>query len=295
MELLYSEEHLRCINYDRGDNPIIEIVSIEKSGSWENLPLGNKLVFLLNGEISFSFGRFINCRIGKKRIIYLPTGYNFSCEALEGSTLLVIRIQGYTRFCDDYHFKDLEKNIPGGVADYINRVKETVPATLEINGVMERFVDSLLQYISAGAKCKCFYTIKIKELFYIFRWFYPKEALADFFQSSLKGGSEFAAYIMDTWHKYRSVGDLANAMNYTVSGFEKRFKRVFGISPYKWMTNQKAERIFNQVRTTSLTFKQISSDFGFTSLSHFNDFCKTNFGKSPGDIRENSGIGGNPE
>lgn len=294
MELLYSEEHLGCINYDQGNNPVIEIVSIEKSESWGNLSLGNKLIFLLNGEISFSYGKFTNCQIGNKRIVYLPTGHNFICKAIENTTLLVMRIQGYTHFCDDYHFKDLEKNTPNA-PKHTSSVETTEPATLEINNIMEKYLDALLQYIGAGAKCRHFYLIKIKELFYIFRWFYPKQALLQFFQCHLKGGSEFAAYIMDTWYKYRSVGELAEAMNYTVSGFEKRFKRVFGISPYKWMMNQKAERIYHQVRTTDLTFKQISSDFGFTSLSHFNDFCKANLGKSPGDIREKSGIGGNHE
>jgi len=292
MELLYSEEHLRCINYDTGGNPIIEVLSIEKGKLWENISLGNKLIFVLNGEIKFSLGKFTNCHIGKSQIIYLPTGYNFLCTAVEDCKLLVMCIQGQTRFCDDYNFMDLEKDILY-IPNY--SMAEARPATLEINGIMEKYIEALLEYIGAGAKCKCFYLIKIKELFYIFRWFYPKETLIDFFQSALKGGTDFAAYIMDAWHKYSSVGEMAEAMNYTVSGFEKRFKRIFGVSPYKWMLNQKAERIFHQLRTTDLTLKQISSNFGFNSLSRFNDFCKSNLGKSPGDIREKNRIGGNPE
>lgn len=293
MELLYSEEHLRCINYDRGANPVIEIASVKKNELWENLPLGNKLIFLLSGEISFSFGKYINCRTGEKGIMYLPAGHKFICRALEDSKLIIISIQGHTYFCEDYHFKDLEKNTLN-VFDCSKSAVEK-PVILEINEVMDKYLDILLQYLDAGAKCKAFYIIKIKELFYIFRWFYPKETLVDFFQYSLKGGTQFASYIMDTWSKYKSVGELAEAMNYTVSGFEKRFKRVFGVSPYKWMVNQKAEKVFHQVRTTDLTFKQISSNFGFTSLSRFNDFCKANFGKPPGDLRENYGIGGNDE
>lgn len=293
MELLYSEEHLRCINYDQDKNPIVEVISVEKDELWENLPLGNKLIFLLDGEISFSFGKFTNCRIRKDRIIYLPGGYRFVCKGLESSTFIVVCVQGHTYFCEDYHFKDLEK-MSISMPRYPNQAI-IEPATLEINEAMARYLESLLQYIGAGAKCKSFYQIKIKELFYIFRWFYPKEALIDFFQSSLRGGSQFTTDIMNNWAKYKSVGDMAEAMNYTVSGFEKRFKRVFGVSPYRWMINQKAERIFHQVRMTDLTFKQISSDFGFTSLSRFNDFCKTNFGKPPGYIRGNDRIGENDE
>ncbi len=295
MELLYSEEHLSCINYDKGgENPIIEAVSIEKGKLWENVPLGNKLIFVLDGgEILFSLGKFTNCQIRKSQILYLPAGYNFLCKAVEDCSLLVMCIQGQARFCDDYNFTDLEKDI-SQVSKYSSATQVKL-GTLEINEIMEKYLDVLLEYIDAGANCKCFYLIKIKELFYIFRWFYPKEVLVEFFQNALKGGNDFATYIMDAWYKYKSVGELAEAMNYTVSGFEKRFKRVFGISPYKWMINQKAERIFHQLRTTDLTLKQISSNFGFTSVSHFNDFCKANIGKSPGDIREKSRIGGNLE
>lgn len=293
MKLLYLEEHLRCINYDRGENPIIELVSVEKDKLWNNLPLGNKLVFLLKGEILFSFGKFTDCLLKNKQILHLPTGHNFTCSALDDSTLLVMCIQGNTSFCDDYLFKDLEKHTPNMFNN--QDTIELKPATLEINSFMEKYIDALLDYINIGAKCKHFYQIKIKELFYIFRWFYPKETLMDFFWYALKGGNEFAACIINTWPKYKSVNELAQAMNYSVSGFEKRFKRVFGVSPYKWITNQKAERIFHKVRTSNLGFKQISADFGFTSLSHFNDFCKTNLGKSPGDIRGNNEIGGNHE
>lgn len=292
MELLYSAEHLRCINYDRGENPVMELIVVEKEKTWENRLLGNKLVFLLSGKIMFSTGQFSNCMVEEKRILYLPTGYQFQFKSIVHSTLLVMEIHGQRYFCDNYSFKDLEKNI--SISKYSNP-KEDGPITLEINEILEKYLDPLIQFIQKQAKCKCFYNLKIKELFYIFRWFYTKETLFQFFQSALKGGDEFASYIMDNWNKYNTVGELSEAMNYTVSGFEKRFKRVFGISPYKWMINQKAERIFHQVRTTDLTFKQISSNFGFTSLSHFNDFCKAHLGDSPGDIRKNNAIGGNPE
>lgn len=293
MKLLYSEEHLRCINYDLDKNPVIEEILIDKNELWKNLPLENKLIFILKGEISFSFGKFIDCQIGDKKVIHLPAGYNFACKSLSNSKLLSISIRGQSRFCDDYLFKDLERDTSNSL-EYI-ALEEINPATLDINEVLEKYLDTLQQYLNAGVRCKSFYQIKIKELFYIFRWFYTKEALMRFFQSSLKGGDEFAACIIETGHKYRSVSELAESMNYTVSGFEKRFKRIFGISPYKWMIHQKAGKIFHQVRTTDLTFKQISSNFGFTSLSRFNDFCKTNLGKPPGDIRENNRIGGNHE
>ncbi|MDR2955402.1 MAG: AraC family transcriptional regulator [Prevotella sp.] len=312
MELLYKREHLGCVNYEDHKRPMVELVSIDKDEPWENLPLENKLVFLLNGEIKFSYGKFSDCSINKKQIFYLPSDYLFKCKALEQSTLLLMCMRESTQFCDNFDFEDLarfpckeEPGNPGAGSDttkdiVINDIEgftsqESMPNTLEINDVMEQYLNFLEQCITVGLKCKFFYSIKVKELFYIFRCFYPKEKLNRFFNQILNGSSEFASFIIQNAYKYKSVTELAQDLNYTVSGFEKRFKRIFGASPYKWMTQQKAEKIFHEIRATEQTFKQISYNFDFTSLSHFNDFCKSKFGRTPGEIRQNKRNGGNVE
>jgi len=311
MDLLYKNEHLGCINYEQNKRPLIELITIEKNELWEKRPLENQLVFLLSGEIISSFGKFRDCPIHKKQIIYLPSDYHFSCKSLEKSTLMFFCLRGCTQFCDSFRFEDLVKypyksqeNIEEDLCitedieekEYILFEDQySTPNTLEINEVMDQYLDFLKQCITTGLRCKFFYSIKMKELFYIFRCFYPKEALNRFFCQVLNSGTEFASYILENSHQYKSVKELADAMNYTVSGFEKRFKRVFEISPYKWMTNQKAEKIYHEISTSEQTFKQISYNFGFTSLSHFNDFCKAKLGKTPRDIRRNRVNGENAE
>ena len=73
--------------------------------------------------------------------------------------------------------------------------------------------------------------------------------------------------------------------HYSLSGFQKRFKKVFGVSAYHWMKDVRSKSIYHQINSTEKSFKEISDEYGFSSPSHFNDFCKVHFGTTPGRIR----------
>ncbi len=83
----------------------------------------------------------------------------------------------------------------------------------------------------------------------------------------------------------KTVKELAQLTNYSVSGFEKKFKRVFNTSAGNWLKQQKSTIIFNDISNGSDSFKNISYQNGFSSISHFNNYCKLHFSKTPGEIR----------
>lgn len=75
-------------------------------------------------------------------------------------------------------------------------------------------------------------------------------------------------------------------MNNSTSTFRNRFKEVFGIPAYQWMKQQKIILIQQELELGTKSFKEIAYEYNFSSVQVFNDFCKTNFGKSPGEIRK---------
>ena len=90
--------------------------------------------------------------------------------------------------------------------------------------------------------------------------------------------------------KYKTITELAESMNYTISGFEKKFKKAFKTTPHLWIKQKKADKIYYDLTMTDICLKEIIDNYGFKSDSYFNDFCKTNFGESPGRIRKNRGV-----
>lgn len=289
IRLLYPNEHLYCENYSNRERPIIERKDLTKDSTWDINTLTNKIVFLMKGKLKFSFGYFCDEIIEEEKMLYIPAFYHFKGYAEEDVSLIIFRLETKMQFCDRYRVEDLVKQTSTIQLD--NNIASS--GSLEINAILKDYLVFLDTCISKGLKCKYFFEIKIKELFFLFRAFYEKEDLVMFFNMALSMNTNFAEHIMQNYSKYTTLVQLAESMNYSVSGFEKKFKRTFGTSPYRWMKKQKASKIYHEISTSDRSFKEISADFGFNSSSHFNDFCKDCFGQTPGNIRQNKMNGGN--
>jgi AraC-like DNA-binding protein len=123
---------------------------------------------------------------------------------------------------------------------------------------------------------------------FILRAFYTKEDLYRFFSPALTTDTWFSQFIMSNYNKYDNLTELAAAMNYTVSGFEKKFRKVFNQAPYAWMCRQRAREAYHCINTSDMSLKEISSMFGFNSHPAFIKFIRRNYGITPGQIRKNS-------
>jgi AraC-like DNA-binding protein len=110
--------------------------------------------------------------------------------------------------------------------------------------------------------------------------------LRAFFSAILSDDLKFSLHIMREYHPALTVGDLAKKMNYSLTGFEKRFKKVFDMPPSKWMQTQRAQAIYHEINCSDKTIAELGYEFGFSSPSHFNNFCRKIFKESLGNIRK---------
>jgi AraC-like DNA-binding protein len=286
MELLYLNEHISCRNYDKGPTPLIEVRKIEKSIPLEEQHMQSEILFLLKGEITYSFGMFNNNQMRQGQMLYLPVGYKLNYEADTETQLLFMRPCDRIRFCDRYKLEDLMHHMPEA-----QDIETEAPYIMEMNKIVKDYTNMLAYCVQKGLCCKYYYEQKIVELFYLFRYFYPKPQLGKFFCKALSCDSSFSHYVLQNYDKYQSLTELAASMNITLSGLEKRFKKVFNTSGYKWMNAHKAQKIYHAICIGESPFKKLSSEFGFASKSTFNDFCKKHLGETPGEIRKKNTFG----
>lgn len=282
MELLYPEEHVSCFNYDKNIRPTIETINL-RQGEDRNIYIqDHKLVFVLEGSIKFSSEGKTDEVLSKGKIALFSSHSDFYCKAEEDSYIMVVRLRDRVRLCDRYSLenliKDNEKN------------SDSTPVTpyLDINSVMWDFLRMLNERITEGLRCFYFFEIKIKEMFFLFRAYYPREELFRLFLPLLSRDTTFSDFILQNYHKAKTVKELAELANYSLSGFEKHFKRTFGISAGQWLNRQRAMRIYHEINCSTKTFKTISTEYGFSSPAHLNDYCKYQFGETPGSIRKNN-------
>lgn len=280
IRILYAKEHENCPNNDNRQRPAIEERFMEEGEVWEVQPWVNKIIFVLEGEVKYSIGMIEQYYVHQGQTFFLPANNSMSCNALGKTRLGIIRLYNKIQFCDSFHLEDLERMD-------IEEVQKDKPFLLEINPVMEKFVDILTICHRAGLRCRYYNEGKIKELMFILRAFYPKEDLRRFFAPALSTDTHFSQFIISNYNKYTNLTDFAQAMNYTVSGFEKKFRKVFSCSPYNWIRKQRAQDAYHYLNTSDMNLKQISDMFGFNSVAAFNKFIRQHFGMPPGQIRKN--------
>ena len=293
VQLLYAQEHLSCPNYDAGQYPAIEEVRIAPGEIRRVHPHVNKLVFVLQGQFEYSVGQVQLYPARRGNIFFLASGRSLWYRAVEDTRLLIVRLFGEMRFCDCFSIEDLYKMKNEKLK---MKNEDTGQATglpqgafhLEVNPVMEKYLEVLTLCRGAGLQCRYYHEGKIRELMYIFRAFYPKEDLGRLFATALSADARFSQQVMSCYSRYASLAEIAAAMNYTVSGFEKKFRKVFACSPYNWMVRQKAQDLWHCLITENMSLKEIAHRFGFSSTASLNNFFVKHFKVTPGQARLNS-------
>lgn len=284
MELLYKQKHLTCFNDDNGENPTIEVVKTVKGEEKSKKLTTNQIVFILEGRIQVNFKESPSCEVLKGQILFMPTGTRYSYRVLAQAMLVIFRVNHPVLLCDNYPVEKLyNAKEAKPVSDYEQETKQF--GRLEINPKVWHFLDGIVECISDGLKCRCWFEMKIKEFFLLLRAYYPKENIHDFLFLVLSRDAAFAEYIHRNWQKFSSVAGLAASLNMTPKYFSTRFVPIFGQPPSRWISRGKAHIISREIISTKKQFKQIAFENGFSSDTLFTRFCKKELGKTPTQIR----------
>lgn len=278
MGTLYLEKDPFCLNCEKDNDLIIEYIELMEDNPWTLTDKYSTMIFVMNGELLFSFSEYKNYLIGKGKALMIPINHKFSAITKQSSTLITIRIPEHIRFC---HCFALESLLSIKSNEYIYNL-----SYLDINEMLWMYLHNLQSYLTNGVKCFHLLELKTKELFFIFKAFYPKEKLLDFFYLHLSKDISFSDLVYKNYPKAKTAQELASLMNYSSSGFHKHFKRVFGMPAYQWILEKRSRNILYEISESKKTFKEISEEYGFNSPAHFNDFCKNKLGSSPGTIRK---------
>lgn len=282
MELRYAHEHTSCCNYAKANyelkdgGPAAMDHRLDKDTVFEGMLAVTELWFIMEGRLNATFDGVKNLDVARGLAVLIPVGSHYKVEAQAGSHIFICRVAPGLQLCHEFTLEDLYKE------------KEKVSQNtflLPINERVQAFLELAADCIDDGLRCTKYLQMKVSEVMYLLRVYYLKEELAAFFYPILNNDAEFARIIMKNWLSAKNKIELASMTHLSPSRFGVKFKEVFGVSPYKWLLSRRSERIYHELIHGNSSFKEISEEFKFNSVQHFNDFCKKQFGMTPGQIR----------
>ncbi len=97
--------------------------------------------------------------------------------------------------------------------------------------------------------------------------------------------SAVVQYINDNFTTDIQITSLAEIASLSVSQFDRRFKKVFGISPLKYITKTRIDAACIAIEKTHQTLTQIAYSTGFNDHSYFTKVFIRTIGKTPTEYR----------
>ncbi len=277
--LMCATECLDCFRYEQDENPACDIVDHSEGQKWSNTLLLGEIIIVRKGAISLSYDHFLNHRFVQDKILLLPPGCHFQAMAERESILFVFRIIHSPTLYENYPLKQLNEELKGiTVSNQIH--------TLDVIEPIVNLLNALDYNINNGLRCSYFLQQKVNELILLLRAYYPKEELINFFRPILLNSSRFTNFVLQNYRCVKTVKELASLYACSMSNFDKKFRKAFGMAPYQWIQERKVKTIYHELYMSDKPLKQISEEQGFKSLPQFNDYCKKHLGYPPGKMRK---------
>lgn len=124
--------------------------------------------------------------------------------------------------------------------------------------------------------------IKLEELFLYLAIHYPGQ-LQQFRNMSFEGDDAFVIRQAITSHidSNITVEELAFLCNMSLSSFKRKFARIYGNSPNKWLLEKRMERAAKMLRHDNRKASEIYFELGYENLSSFIQSFKQIYGITP--------------
>jgi len=255
----------------------VEYLSYTDEYAREELLPHCELFFVLSGNLFISYDRFLDCQVEAGKAFLLPTGCCFKMQIEKGTSLMLFRFEEIITFCGRASLRDLLCNSSNPVSDLY---------LLEVKPPIKSYLFFLKDILDKGGLTDHYFEIKTEELFHLLRGYYSNEELSLFLEPLVSEDVSFSNFVLTNYRKVKTVKEFSSLYTTSLSSFERKFKQVFGISPYQWMKDKKVQLVYHELNATDKPIKQIAEEQNFLSLPQFNDFCKKHLGFPPGKIRK---------
>ncbi|WP_234572495.1 helix-turn-helix domain-containing protein [Rhodohalobacter sp. 614A] len=167
--------------------------------------------------------------------------------------------------------------------DYDAQKTENV-LLLQPNKVFKNYISSLLPYLEKGKDMNPqMVRLKTKETVLIFLESNPelKNILFDF---SEPGKIDLEAYMNEHYTYNGSLSDFAYLTGRSLSTFRRDFKRIFKITPNKWLIKKRLKDACYLLKEKNMEPTEVFIETGFKNYSHFSARFKEEFGISPSHV-----------
>lgn len=276
MGILYLKEHTSCYNYTKCIREGFLYYKFQIGETSEEKNVTNHILFVMDGCLELFYnGELLKLSAGN--MICLHRGSICKISSPGKAKVVVAQFDDIIKGCEKFSLSELfDRNIRF----------ETEKYYLEIKYNLKLFLENLILYLESGAGCTHFHEIKLKELFWILRFYYTKSEQALLFRFILGKDYDFKRQVLNNYRNARTVKELARLCGLPLSSFKRKFLREFREPTSSWLQKQINGLIKYRLTDDNIPIGEIAQELNFSSQPQFCTYCKRNLGCTPGEWRK---------
>lgn len=277
MDKFNESQSFSCQHYTPDYNIGFKVITPRKGERYEGRKFAHHcIVFMLEGEVLFSYNDFLNHHFRKGDLLFLPQSAEMHGESLEDSKMLILNFNNRVKnLCDNCCIPNHTKMLESIQYDF---------RPLKLTHTMLMFAELMENYLATNVKCSYLHDLKQKELFVVMGSNYTQRDLLELFYPIAGGSIDFRSRVLENYNNEISVYKLSQKFGMSYTNFLRKFKIEFGESVQDWMLKQKAKHIKLRLSIPTTTIADIIREFGFTDASHFTKYCRKQFGCTPTEL-----------
>ncbi|MDR3711747.1 MAG: AraC family transcriptional regulator [Puia sp.] len=248
--------------------------------------------FIMEGEKKVSFSGS-STTLGEEECILLSAGNCLMTEKASpsgnySSLLLFFDMRLLQDFLIKHPAKTPSHSISGGRAGVVTPAITEPFIRLRKDAFIRHYTGSLEQILSAGlARNRQMLLVKLEELFLYLSEKSP--SLLDTFLATQMGSTEeleIRKTVEANLDRNCTLEEMAFLCHTSLSTFKRRFTRIYGESPNKWILRKKMEIAAGLLRQGAARPGEVGYQVGYKSSSSFTQAFKQIHGVTPKDFRK---------
>jgi len=272
---LNKELLAECSFCKRDGFPHIELKSGKKGHSFEERAPSVVFVFILDGEIAVTSGSAVDKPAAENHFFLLPSEAQFKITFLTDANLAQFFLTDDIFFCEKYRQGTLSKIYENKKLNFADCDVFLLKTNKNINNLLSETIGLINNFY-----CPYYIKCKTDEFLILLGLYYSGEDLAQLYQPVIRGNIIFRSVIMHYRNKIFTVNEFADIIHLNKDTFRRHFKEVFGIGPSKWIQQQRAELILEELKKNR-PIVSVMDRCGFSFHSDFTRFCKKHLNNTP--------------
>jgi len=277
------QKHLDCPCFQKDDDYVFESIKHRKGVEITQKTVDAALIFVMSGEIEFSFNRGGIRTADAGDFFLLPARADYLIKFTTSAVLQCYYIPMNIDLCWRIKEKVLKSSITPQNSNGFN---------LTMNNIIRNQLNIVQTITEQGLFCRKYLTNQLQILISYITLFYPVEVLAEFF-APLRFGTKSEIYetnfhytVLQNKNKFFKVSDFAKAANMSRMTLRRYFEQQFKMTPQQWIMQERVKLIEDELKHSTKTLTQIANLTGFHSVREFFGYCKKHFGKTATQVRK---------